>query len=55
MEPVSKRIFGGCRITRKIPESIRQAGFVVEHLDTYYAKGDPKPFGYTFEGRAIKS
>jgi len=54
IEPVSKHIFGGCHITRKIPESIQQAGFVVEHLDTYYAKGDPKPFGYTFEGRAIK-
>jgi ubiquinone/menaquinone biosynthesis C-methylase UbiE len=54
IEPVSKHIFGGCHITRKIPESIQQAGFVMEQLDTYYAKGDPKPFGYTFEGRAIK-
>jgi hypothetical protein len=24
-------------------------------LDTYYFKSEPKPFGYTFEGRAIKT
>lgn len=54
IEPVSKPLFGGCHLTRRIPESIEQAGFVLDDLDTYYAKGDPKPFGYTFEGRAIK-
>jgi ubiquinone/menaquinone biosynthesis C-methylase UbiE len=53
-EPFSKRIFGGCHLTRKMDERIEQAGFAVGSLDTYYAKGDPKPFGYTFEGRAIK-
>lgn len=53
-EPFSKRIFGGCHLTRKMNERIEQAGFAVRSLDTYYAKGDPKPFGYTFEGRALK-
>jgi ubiquinone/menaquinone biosynthesis C-methylase UbiE len=53
-EPFSKRIFGGCHLTRKIDESVGRAGFLIGPLDTYYAKGDPKPFGYTFEGRAIK-
>ena len=55
LEPFSKRAFGGCHVTRKIPKSIEHAGFAVGPLDTYYAKGDPKPFGYTFEGRAIKN
>jgi len=55
IEPVSKPIFGGCHLTRKIPDLIQQAGFVIEGLDSYYAKGDPKIFGYTFEGRAIKN
>ncbi|MEX1146008.1 MAG: class I SAM-dependent methyltransferase [Acidimicrobiia bacterium] len=54
-EPFSKRIFGGCHLTRKMDERIEHAGFGVASLDTYYAKGDPKPFGYTFEGRARKS
>ena len=43
---------GGCHLTRRINELIEQAGFVIEGLDTYYVKGAPKPWGYTFEGRA---
>lgn len=54
-EPFSKRVFGGCHLTRRMPEHIERAGFAIGPIDTYYAKGDPKPFGYTFEGRAIKS
>ena len=54
LEPFNKRVAGGCHLTRAIPETIEQAGFVVEDLDSYYFKGEPKPFGYTFEGRAVK-
>jgi ubiquinone/menaquinone biosynthesis C-methylase UbiE len=54
LEPLNKRLAGGCHLTRRIPELIEQAGFVVEQLDTYYFKGEPKPLGYTFEGRAVK-
>jgi ubiquinone/menaquinone biosynthesis C-methylase UbiE len=54
IEPLNKRLAGGCHLTRKIPELIEQAGFVVDQLDTYYFEGEPKPFGYTFEGRALK-
>ncbi|MBF6558344.1 MAG: class I SAM-dependent methyltransferase [Acidimicrobiales bacterium] len=54
IEPLNKRLAGGCHLTRKIPETVEQAGFEVEQLDSYYFKGEPKPFGYTFEGRAIK-
>jgi ubiquinone/menaquinone biosynthesis C-methylase UbiE len=54
LEPLNKRLFGGCHITRNIPGNIEHAGFDIQQLDTHYAKGDPKPMGYTFEGRAIK-
>ena len=54
IEPLNKRLAGGCHLTRKIPETIEQAGFAVEQLDTYYFKGEPKPFAYTFEGRALR-
>jgi hypothetical protein len=30
----------------------RAGRFVVEQLDCYYFTGEPKVFGYTFEGRA---
>jgi ubiquinone/menaquinone biosynthesis C-methylase UbiE len=55
LEPLNKRLAGGCHLTRKIPQTIEQAGFSVETLDTYYFEGEPKPFAYTFEGCAAKS
>ncbi|MHB8594967.1 MAG: class I SAM-dependent methyltransferase [Acidimicrobiales bacterium] len=55
IEPVNKKLAGGCHLTRQIDQSIDKAGFRIEHLDSYYIKGEPKPFGYTFEGSAIKT
>lgn len=54
LEPIQKRLAGGCHLTRRIPDSVESAGFTIDHLDTYYFEGEPKPFGYTFEGRAHK-
>jgi len=54
LEPLNKRLAGGCHLTRDIPRLIEDAGFAIEHLDTYYFKGEPKVFGHTFEGRAVK-
>ena len=55
LERLNKRLAGGCHLTRQIPETIEQGGFSVEQLDCYYIKGEPKPFSYTFEGRAIRA
>jgi ubiquinone/menaquinone biosynthesis C-methylase UbiE len=54
LEPINKRLAGGCHLTRQIPEMIASAGFAIEQLDIYYFKGEPKIFGHTFEGHAIK-
>jgi ubiquinone/menaquinone biosynthesis C-methylase UbiE len=54
IEPLNKRLAGGCHLTRPISDLIEGAGFEIEKLDTYYFVGEPKPFGYTFEGRAVK-
>jgi ubiquinone/menaquinone biosynthesis C-methylase UbiE len=55
LEPLHKKFAGGCHLTRRIPEFIENAGFRIDHLDTYYFKGEPRPYGFTFEGRALKS
>lgn len=55
IEPPWKRVAGGCHLTRRIPELIEAAGFHLEALNTYYMKGEPKMFGYTFEGVATKA
>src|SRR5712692_3775099 len=45
LEPLNKRLAGGCHLTRRIPDSIEQAGFALQAIDTYYTKGEPKIFG----------
>ena len=45
-EPVQKRLFGGCHLTRPIVELVRGAGFEVTEVDHYYEKGTPKIFGW---------
>ena len=55
LEPLNKRLAGGCHLTRTIADDIEHAGFRIDQLNNFYAKGAPKPWGYTFEGRAIKS
>jgi ubiquinone/menaquinone biosynthesis C-methylase UbiE len=47
-----QRIAGGCNLNRDIPALIEAGGFTVSRLDTYYAKGEPKPLGYLYEGIA---
>ena len=54
IEPPWKHVAGGCHLTRPMPELIERAGFRIDALDTYYMKGEPKAFGYTFEGVARK-
>jgi len=54
LDPLNQRLAGGCHLTRRIPESIEAAGFEMQDLDAYYSQGDPKPWGYTYEGRAAK-
>jgi ubiquinone/menaquinone biosynthesis C-methylase UbiE len=53
LEPMNKRLAGGCHLTRHIAEDIERAGFDIEMIDTFYFKGEPKPMGYTYEGRAV--
>jgi ubiquinone/menaquinone biosynthesis C-methylase UbiE len=55
IEPFNKKIAGGCHLTRRVPEYLDNAGFRIVRLETYYFEGEPKPYGYTFEGQASKS
>jgi ubiquinone/menaquinone biosynthesis C-methylase UbiE len=45
LEPVQKRLFGGCHLTRPIADLVRGAGFTITQLDTFYEKGSPKFVG----------
>jgi SAM-dependent methyltransferase len=45
LDPLQQRLFGGCHLTRPTPELLRNAGFEMRQLDTYYEKGAPKVLG----------
>ena len=42
LEPMQKRVFGGCHLTRRIPDLLTAAGFAITDLDTFYEDGAPK-------------
>jgi len=39
LEPVQKRITGGCHLTRPIVEMLESAGFTIRELDVFYEDG----------------
>ena len=41
-EPVQKRLFGGCHLTRPIADLLNTAGFTITELDVFYEDGPPK-------------
>ncbi len=45
LEPLQKRVFGGCHLTRPVAELLTGAGFTITELDRYYEQGSPKPLG----------
>jgi ubiquinone/menaquinone biosynthesis C-methylase UbiE len=42
LEPLQKRLFGGCHLTRRMTDRIEGAGFRLQEVDVFYEKGAPK-------------
>lgn len=42
LEPLQKRLVGGCHLTRPIAELLREAGFMLTQVDEFYEQGAPK-------------
>ena len=42
LEPVQKRLFGGCHLTRQITDLLTDAGFEILERDEFYEDGAPK-------------
>jgi len=53
LEPVQKRLFGGCHLTREIPDLLRDAGFEIAQLDVFYEDDAPKLLAADSLGAAI--
>lgn len=53
LEPMQKRLFGGCHLTRPIADLLTDAGFTITEVDVFYEKGAPKPLGADSLGIAV--
>ncbi len=45
MEPIQKRVFGGCHLTRRVVPLLTNAGFTITEIDVFYEDGAPKFVG----------
>ena len=54
LDPVQRRIAGGCHLTRDVPGLLEAAGFTVEGLEQDYLPGPglARPWTYVYSGRA---
>lgn len=53
MEPLQRRLFGGCHLTREIADLLTDAGFVIAEADVFYEDGAPKFLGADTLGVAV--
>ena len=52
-EPVQKRVFGGCHLTRPIVPLLEGAGFEIADVDVFYEDGAPKFLAALSLGSAV--
>jgi SAM-dependent methyltransferase len=53
LEPVQKRLFGGCHLTRPVADMITAAGFTIAALDVFYEDNAPKFLAADSLGTAV--
>jgi SAM-dependent methyltransferase len=52
-EPISRRVFEGCHLTRDIPSLLAQGGFQIDRMETAYLVSFPKAWTHCWWGTAI--
>jgi SAM-dependent methyltransferase len=53
LEPVQKRVAGGCHLTRPVKTMVTDAGFELTEVDEFYDKGAPRAFAAFTLGAAV--
>jgi ubiquinone/menaquinone biosynthesis C-methylase UbiE len=54
INPIWKRIAGGCHINRPIPKLIEEAGFKIEDIDSMYLPNTPRIAAFQYWGSATQ-
>lgn len=52
VEPIQKRVFGGCHLTRPVVDLLTRAGFTITEVEVFYEEGTPKFLGADSLGAA---
>ena len=52
INPIWKKLAGGCNLNRKIPRLLTDSGFTIDELDAMYLPSTPKLFAYNYWGVA---
>jgi ubiquinone/menaquinone biosynthesis C-methylase UbiE len=52
VNPLWRRVAGGCHLNRAIPELLEQAGFAIQRMETGYLPKVPRFAGFNFRGAA---
>lgn len=55
IDPVQRRVFAGCHVSRPIDDLLTAAGLAPQQLERFYVPGEPRPFAHLYEGRSIKA
>ena len=55
LDPLQRRAFAGCHLSRPIDELLTRAGLPPHTLSRYYAPGEPRPFAHLYEGSSTKA
>ncbi len=55
LDPLEKRLFGGCTLSRPIVDMLTNAGFTITDVDVFYEKGAPKFAGANSLGVAVSA
>lgn len=55
LEPIQKRMVGGCHLTRQFSVLVAAAGFTIDEVDTFYEDGAPKFLAADTLGTAFAS
>jgi len=53
LEPVQRRVAGGCHLTRRVSDQLREAGFEITTAEIFYESGVPRVLGATTLGSAV--
>ncbi|MDG2049095.1 MAG: class I SAM-dependent methyltransferase [Myxococcota bacterium] len=55
VNPIWKRLAGGCHLNRRIPHEIQQAGFKIETLEEMFLPNTPRIAAYNYWGSAVSN